>query len=117
MGARAKVVMKVQPGNDQALLNAVATVGPVSVGIDASPDTFMFYRGGIYSDPRCDRNRLNHAVLVVGYGKDNWSGQDYWIVKNSWNDLWGENGYCNISSVARYRFVTPIENNSRFTNE
>lgn len=96
VGARAKVVIKVQPGNDQALLNAVATVGPVSVGIDASPDTFMFYRGGIYSDPRCDRNRLNHAVLVVGYGTDS-NNHDYWLVKNSWGTGWGEGGYVRMS--------------------
>lgn len=102
--------------DDSELKKAVATIGPISVSVQAT-DNFVKYKNGVFYDSSCYWDRTNHAVLVVGYGKDNWSGQDYWIVKNSWNDLWGENGYCNISSVARYRFVTPIENNSRFTNE
>lgn len=45
----------------------------------------MFYKGGVYDQP-CGDN-LNHGVLIVGYGKD------YYIVKNSWGNGWGEDGY------------------------
>lgn len=36
---------------------------------------------GVYYDPSCNPEDINHAVLLVGYGVSS-SGQQYWIVKN-----------------------------------
>ena len=75
---------------------------------------FIFYRGGIFNDPKCpaDGVQVNHAVVVVGYGTANKT--DYWIIRNSWGTTWGEKGYmrlirgvnmCNIASYPAYASV------------
>jgi len=75
--------------NEQQLKNAVAQQ-PVSVAIEANKLAFQFYKSGVFT-ANCGTN-LDHGVLVVGYGTDE-SNQDYWIVKNSWGDSWGDDGY------------------------
>ncbi len=67
-------------GNEEALKKAVATVGPISVGIDASQYSFHSYKSGVYDEHDCSSTSLDHAVLVVGYGTH--EGDDYWLVKN-----------------------------------
>ncbi|XP_039610673.1 procathepsin L-like [Polypterus senegalus] len=81
-------------GNLQALADAVATIGPITVTVDASLMSFQFYKSGIYNDPACN-TKINHAVLLVGYGSE--ADQNYWIIKNSWGTQWGENGYMRMA--------------------
>ncbi|KAL1509143.1 hypothetical protein ABEB36_003928 [Hypothenemus hampei] len=78
--------------DEAALLEAVGTLGPVSVSMDAS--YISSYSSGIFSSTKCDITNLNHGVLVVGYGSEN--GVDYWIIKNSWGSSWGDNGYLKL---------------------
>ena len=35
------------------------------------------------------------AVRIVGWGTE--SGGDYWLVANSWNSGWGDNGFFKIA--------------------
>ncbi|KAK7487879.1 hypothetical protein BaRGS_00020926 [Batillaria attramentaria] len=96
--------------NEKALQKAVATVGPISIGIDASRPTFHLYKTGVYYDPKCNSTRLDHGVLAVGYGEEN--GEKYWLVKNSWGEEWGMQGYikmakdrdnaCGVATQASY---------------
>ena len=80
--------------NEKVLKRAVAQQ-PVSVAIQANLSSFRFYSNGVYSDPLCG-NGLDHGVLIVGYGYDLMLNKEYWIVKNSWGEDWGENGYIRI---------------------
>jgi len=80
---------------DEKDLMAKSAASVVSVGIDASSFMFQLYSSGVYNDPTCknDPLSLDHGVTVVGYDHDDSSKLDYWIVKNSWGALWGQDGY------------------------
>lgn len=85
---------EIPEGDEAALQEAIDTVGPIAVGVDASQSSFVHYTSGIYFDPSCTHH-VTHAMLAVGYGVDN--GQEYWLIKNSWGLSWGERGYLRIA--------------------
>ncbi|RZF42377.1 hypothetical protein LSTR_LSTR004185 [Laodelphax striatellus] len=94
--------------DEEALKIALATVGPIAVSINASPSTFQLYHDGLYDDASCTSDKLNHAMLLVGYTKD------AWILKNWWSDQWGKEGYmllrrhrnqCGVANFAAYAEV------------
>ena len=68
----------------------------------------IFFSEGIYDDNECSSASVNHAMMVVGYGKD------FWILKNWWGEMWGEGGYmrirkgknlCGLANYAAYAVV------------
>ncbi|XP_062136129.1 procathepsin L-like [Drosophila sulfurigaster albostrigata] len=93
IGAKVTDIVVVANDDESALAAAVAEKGPISVAIDAS--LFQHYQGGVFDEPTC-QGAVNHGVVVVGYGHDD-NGGDYWLVKNSWAESWGENGYIRMA--------------------
>ena len=84
----------VVPSNagEAVLKSYLLKYGPIAVSVDASK--WGVYAGGVFGYDDCGSD-IDHAVLLVGYGTD--AGADYWTIKNSWGDSWGENGYIRIS--------------------
>ncbi|XP_062520526.1 procathepsin L-like [Corticium candelabrum] len=117
VGATCSGFTDIPKDDENALQEAVATIGPISVAIDASHRSFQLYRNGIYYEPKCSEKRLDHGVLAVGYGSEGGDGGegDYWLVKNSWGKHWGMQGYvhmsrnrennCGIATAASYPHV------------
>lgn len=67
--------------------------GPVAATVNAIP--IQNYKGGIFSD-ESHSTQADHIVAIVGWGLDEGTGAQYWIVRNSWGDYWGEMGFFRI---------------------
>ena len=97
-----------------AVKNWIMENGAISVGFCAdysSPDdlesgvTSEYYNEEHSAQYNPDSMYANHEVTIVGwddsYPKENFSitppGDGAWIVKTSWSDVWGENGYFYLS--------------------
>ncbi|KAL0877010.1 hypothetical protein Bca101_026715 [Brassica carinata] len=84
---------EILPANDEHALRKAVAHQPVTAVIDSSSREFQLYESGVF-DGTCGTN-LNHGVVVVGYGTE--KGRDYWIVRNSWGNTWGEGGYMKMA--------------------
>eukprot|EP00475_Leptophrys_vorax_P037266 TRINITY_DN63_c0_g1_i1.p1 TRINITY_DN63_c0_g1~~TRINITY_DN63_c0_g1_i1.p1 ORF type:complete len:343 (-),score=104.48 TRINITY_DN63_c0_g1_i1:31-1059(-) len=67
--------------------------GPIACNVNAGP--LVEYTGGIYSDTTQSTD-TDHVISIVGWGTDAKTKSQYWIVRNSWGEYWGERGYFRI---------------------
>eukprot|EP00996_Jenningsia_fusiforme_P001520 NODE_2398_length_1210_cov_64.544358_g2187_i0.p2 GENE.NODE_2398_length_1210_cov_64.544358_g2187_i0~~NODE_2398_length_1210_cov_64.544358_g2187_i0.p2 ORF type:complete len:313 (-),score=51.42 NODE_2398_length_1210_cov_64.544358_g2187_i0:204-1142(-) len=67
--------------------------GPIACGVNAQP--LHTYSGGVYTDAQAS-HAIDHIVSVVGWGSD-YKGSQYWIVRNSWGEYWGEMGFFRVA--------------------
>ena len=69
------------------MINHVLNGGTLVTALDASD--FGSYKSGTFSN--CPAPSANHAVQIVDEG--------YWIIRNSWGDSWGVDGYMKLALV------------------
>lgn len=67
--------------------------GPLACGVNANE--ILNYKGGIVDLPQ-KSSLIDHIVSIVGWGVDSKTGAQYWVVRNSWGQYWGEMGYFRI---------------------
>lgn len=95
----------------------VSKYGPLAIKVDADP--WRDYTGGIVRY-HCSsyQDSGDHAVQIVGYSVDNTHNPPlpYWIIRNSWGEDWGENGYirvyrgenvCGVTNDVNFAFSSP----------
>ena len=73
---------------------------PLAIGMNVKP--LQLYGGGLVQMEDCPPassdqiSAINHAAVVVGWGVDEESDTPYWLLKNSYGQDWGENGYARL---------------------
>merc|ERR1719359_1590709 len=72
------------------MMKEIFNRGPIACGVDANP--LRTYTTGIV---KTAGQGVDHVISVVGWGNDATEGQ-YWIVRNSWGEYWGEMGYIRV---------------------
>ena len=100
-------------GNLLPCINTVKSVvqlQPLVIAIAANNKYIHSYASGVIDADDCTKevlvekewlNSINHGVLIVGYGTDQATGLDYWLVKNSWNTTWGDKGYFKLKMMTK----------------
>merc|ERR1711907_348141 len=87
-GTRAVSVSSVAQMQTELMTN-----GPLAVAFTVYSD-FPTYKSGVYK--HTTGSMLGgHAVEMVGWGTED--GEDYWLIKNSWNEEWGDGGLFKIA--------------------
>jgi cathepsin B len=76
----------------EGMQSAIMTNGPLAVAFTVYSD-FPTYKSGVYQ--HTSGSALGgHAVEMIGWGVED--GTPYWLIKNSWNEQWGDGGYFKI---------------------
>ncbi len=60
-------------------------------------DDGTFWEGGVLDDDMAS-TQTNHIISITGWGKDDKTGKDYWLVRNSWGEYWGLTGFAKVAA-------------------
>jgi len=79
-------------GSEAKIQAEIMTNGPVEGAFTVYQD-FLAYKSGVYQHTTGPALG-GHAIRILGWGVEN--GTPYWLVANSWNESWGDNGLFKI---------------------
>ncbi|TPP60838.1 cathepsin B [Fasciola gigantica] len=77
---------------EKEIMYEIMKNGPVEASFTVYED-FSVYKSGIYHHVTGEFLG-GHAIRILGWGVEN--DVKYWLIANSWNEEWGENGYFRI---------------------
>ena len=118
--------------SEKAIMEEVFKYGPIVVSFE--PDyNLMLYKSGVYHSLEEDSwintnvtkpewQKVDHSVLLVGWGIDKNTGEKYWIIQNTWGPNWGEEGFfkmrrgvdeLGIESICEAAHPVIVDNKSR----
>mmetsp|Transcript_24046 Transcript_24046/g.50133 ORF Transcript_24046/g.50133 Transcript_24046/m.50133 type:complete len:561 (-) Transcript_24046:114-1796(-) len=78
--------------NEALMMLEIATRGPITCELDAGP--MMSYTSGVLKGAGPRENR-DHIIEVTGWGETE-DGEEYWEIRNSWGEYWGEDGFMKL---------------------
>ncbi|XP_025204220.1 cathepsin B-like [Melanaphis sacchari] len=77
----------------ESIQKDVLVYGPIEASFDVYDD-FLSYKSGVYVRTENASYLGGHAVKLIGWGEE--YGVPYWLMVNSWNEDWGDNGLFKI---------------------
>lgn len=94
---------RIPPSDIETTRRILYHIGAVTAGVLVEDD-FYAYSGGILTNQNTAINNplpyessANHLIALVGWNDEPGDdGLGYWILRNSWSEDWGDNGYVNI---------------------
>jgi len=97
-----------EPSQESNMLAQIQE-SPMSVCVDA--ELWQTYQGGVITASSGCGTSIDHAVQATGYNAEG----NYWIVRNSWGETWGENGFvwveygANVCGITTQATIVSVE--------
>ena len=116
----------IPPNDIETTKRILFQIGAIDAGVLVDDD-FVAYSSGMFENNDTAITHLvphysdgNHAIALVGWNDEPGDdGMGYWVLRNSWGDSWGEDGYMNIrytsakvSLFGLYLIATPWDGES-----
>jgi len=87
-----KAVTVYSVSGEKNIMNEIYNHGPIEAAFTVYSD-FLTYKSGVYRHVK-GSYLGGHAIKIIGWGVEN--GDKYWLIANSWNEGWGDNGLFKI---------------------